>query len=364
MTIDDGINEHRLAVENALASAFADVDNDFIGWSSLKNLMSTVFPDHAELRWWYNTFREFQGNGGDNSLPFHAPWFEKLRDELRIMLNHRVNMSDDLTRISAMNWKKRLWQQYGDFNTKVFMKPMLRHNGIMYHIWGVPGSGKTDFALLQVETALEMGFTVITNIYSLDAQLIRFGKDVPSKRETRPNFYRTVRMSDLLYKMVLETKQKHDIIIVWDEISAWMHKQNAASKFNIDFSRLIRLIRKFNGNIFFLEQIDEGLSSVANEMLAVKFHKESQKKVHYTTRFEERNYNLYLESVPRTSLHFKTSDFAGFVNDIDFKEMFSEIAFEDQGDKLMEIQMYLEALESIIATSSGKKKMKKRKGKN
>lgn len=363
MTIDDGINEHRLAVENALASAFADVDNDFIGWSSLKNLMSTVFPDHAELRWWFKTFRDFQGNGNQNSLPFHAPWFEKLRDELRIMLNHRVNMSDDLTRISAMNWKKRLWQQYGDFNTKVFMKPMLRHNGIMYHIWGVPGSGKTDFALLQVEIALEMGFTVITNIDSLDARLIRFGREVPSKREPKKNFYKTVRMSDLLYKLVLETKLKHDVVIAWDEISAWMHKQDAASKSNIDFSRLIRLIRKFNANIFFLEQIDEGLSSVTNEMLAAKFHKESQKKVHYITRFEERNYNLYLESVPKTKLHFKTGDFAGFVNDIDFKHMFHKIAFQDQGDKLTEIQKYLEAVIAKSSAKKSKKKMKKKKRK-
>ncbi|GAH03325.1 unnamed protein product, partial [marine sediment metagenome] len=61
-----------------------------------------------------------------------------------------------------------------------------------------------------------------------------------------------------------------------------------------------------------------------------------------------------------TRLHFKTGDFAGFVNDIDFKHMFHKIAFEDQGDKLTEIQKYLEA---VIAKSSAKKSKKKRKKK-
>lgn len=337
----DGMDERRLAVENALSSAFADIDNDFINWSTLKNLMTTTFPDHVRVRHWFGRFKEHRNNGGGEALPCDAPWFEDLRDEIRINLNQRVNMSDDLTRIAAMNYKKHLWQKYNDFNPELFIRPMLEQNGKMYHIWGIPGSGKTDFCMRTVEIFLEYDFTVITNIYSRDAQLIRFGEEVPSEEETIPNFYRTVRMSDLLLKMVLEISKGRSTVVAMDEMSAHMHKQDSGTKTNIDFSRFLRFIRKFNGNILFMEQIDEGLASVTSEMLVAKFHKESRKKVHFMTRNQESNYNLFLESVPKTQLHFKTGDFAGFIHDINFKDMFAKINIDDQGDKGPEIERYL-----------------------
>lgn len=349
MSSIDGMDERRLAIENALSSAFADVDNDFIGWSALKNLMTTTFTDHVQVRFWFGRFKEFKNNGGDNTLPAEAPWFDDLRDEIRILLNQRVNMSDDLTRIAAINYKKHLWLKYNDFNPELFIRPMLEQNGKMYHIWGIPGSGKTDFCMKNIEIFLDYDFTVITNIYSLDAQLIRFGKAVPSDKETILNFYRTVRMSDLLLKMVEEIERGRSTVVAIDEMSAHMHKQDSSSKSNIDFSRFIRFIRKFNGNILFMEQIDEGLANVTSEMLVAKFHKESRKKVHFMTRNQESNYNLYLESVPKTRLHFKTGDFAGFIHDVNFKEMFDKINIDDQGDKTSEIKDYLKA---HIATSS------------
>ena len=360
MSSIDGMDERRLAIENALSSAFADIDNDFIGWSALKNLMTTTFTDHVQVRFWFGKFRAFKNNGGDNTLPSEAPWFEDLRDEIRILLNQRVNMSDDLTRIAAINYKKHLWLKYNDFNPELFIRPMLEQNGKMYHIWGIPGSGKTDFCMKNVEIFLAYDFTVITNIYSLDAQLILFGKSVPSEQETIPNFFRTVRMSDLLFKMVSEMKLGRSIVIAIDEMSAHMHKQDSGTKSNIDFSRFIRFIRKFNGNILFMEQIDEGLASVTSEMLVAKFHKESRKKVHYMTRNQESNYNLYLESVPKTRLHFKTGDFAGFIHDINFKDMFEKINIDDQGDKTPEIEKYLGGI--VMREKTSQSKMARKKG--
>ena len=362
MSSIDGVDDRHLAIENALSSAFADVDNDFIGWSTLKNLITTTFTDHIQVRFWFGKFKEFKNNGGDVLLPHEAPWFEDLRDEIRILLNQRVNMSDDLTRIAAMNYKKQLWQKYCDFNPELFIRPMLEQNGKMYHIWGIPGSGKTDFCMKNIEIFLDYDFTVITNIYSTDAQLIRFGKAIPSKDETIPNFFRTVRMSDLLYKMVLEIEEGRSTIVAIDEMSAHMHKQDSGTKSNIDFSRFIRFIRKFNGNILFMEQIDEGLASVTSEMLVAKFHKESRKKVHYMTRNQESNYNLHLENVPKTSLHFKTGDFAGFIHDVNFKDMFAKINIDDQGDKTKEIKKYLEKhIDKSSKPPSKKRKPRKKR---
>ena len=342
----DGSDMRRLAVENATASAFADLENDFIGWNPLKDLMTTVFTDFAKLGVWFDEFNKFRHHDGNgNKLPMEYDKFELVRDEIRLFLNDRINMSDDLTRISAMNYKNRLWHQFDDFNPKIFLKPMLLQNGVMYHIWGVPGSGKTDMGFTIIKFALDWGFTVIANMFSFKATLIRFGEIIPTDRKVIPNFYRTVRMTDLIYKCICEIEDgNRNIVVGWDEVSTFMHRQDAASKSNIDLSRFLRLIRKFNINIIFMEQIDEGLASTANEMLAAKLHKVSRKKVHYMTRFLERNYNEFLESVPacrEKGITFKTGDFAGFINDVDFKDMFEKIAIEDEGDKLQEIKKYV-----------------------
>ena len=58
-------------------------------------------------------------------------------------------------------------------------------------------------------------------------------------------------------------------------------------------------------------------------------------------RFLDRNYNEFLESVPDSPISFKTGDFAGFINDVDFRDMFEQIAIEDEGDKLQEIKKYV-----------------------
>lgn len=337
----DGSDERRLAVENATASAFAKIDNDFISWNDLKNLIVTVFPDHASVRVWFKSFKDWILKN-DDKLPMEYPKFEDIRDELRIALNDRINQSDDLTRISAMNYANRLWHQFDDFNPKIFLKPMLNQNGIMYHIWGVPGSGKTDMGFTLIDFALKQDFVVICNMFSFRATLVRFGKSIKTDRKIIPNFYRTVRMSDMIYKCIIEIENGNkNILVGWDEVSTFMHKQDAPTKSNIDLTRFLRLIRKFNVNIIFMEQIDEGLAATANEMLAAKLHKLSRKKVHYMTRFLDRNYNEYLESVPKTEISFKTGDFAGFINDVDFKDMFDTIAIEDEGDKLDEIKKYI-----------------------
>jgi DNA-binding phage protein len=340
----DGDSERRLAVENATASAFASIDNDFISWHNLKNLMTTVFPDQSHLRVWLSHFKIWKNvRGNESRLPMEYPKFEDIRDELRMALNDRINKSDDLTRISAMNYANRLWHQFDDFNPKIFIKPMAQQNGIMYHIWGVPGSGKTAFGFTIIDIALKENYYVICNMFSLQATLIRFGEEIKTDRKRIiPNFFRTVRMSDLIYKCILIIESgNRNIVVGWDEVSTFMHRQDAPTKSNIDISRFLRLIRKFNINIIFLEQIDEGLAATANEMLGAKIHKISRKKIHYMTRFLERNYNEFLESVPDSPISFKTGDFAGFINDVDFKDMFEKIAIEDEGDKLQEIKKYI-----------------------
>ena len=363
---DDDDKSGLLAVQSATATTFADVHNDLISWDDLKDRMVTVFTDDSMLRVQFKAISDFR----ENNLklqPNQYPNFNQLRDEIRLFWNKRLNQSDHLTRIAASNYKASLWDDFDDYNPRIFLKPILEHNGRMYHIWGIPGTGKTDFALKLVEFVLaenldgKKKYSVITNIFSTQAQLIRFAKEVPSKTPVIENFYRTHRMTDLVLKAIDELRKGRNIVIVWDEVSSWAHKQDAATKGNKDLGRLCRLIRKFNGNIFFLEQIDEGLMGQVAEMLVAKFEKKGIKRLHFTTRYGDKNYNKFLESVPRTSLNFKTADFAGFKPDLDLKAMFDQIAIDDKGDKLDEIEAFIHRIFLDYIKPSNKKPKKIRR---
>ncbi len=332
----------RLAVEDSIAAAFRHIHNDFISWHHLENLIVTTLPDHAKVRVWLTDITDWREDGNSEKLPLDFPKYKTLKNEIMIGLNERVNLCDPLTKIAAINYESKLWRQFGDLNPQIFLKMIIEYNGRLIQISGNPGSGKTDFALLLAEYALKENFVVITNILSSEALLIRFGEEVEGKEGQvfRDDFYRTVRMSDLLYQCIRHIRDNRNVIIVWDEVSTFYNRSEAMKRENIDIGKLLRLIRKFNANIFFLEQITDNLATVAREMLVAKFVKETRKRVHFMTLPGEGHYNEYLQSVPKAKIKFKTGDFAGFMNDVDFGDMFNKIAIEEV-EKLDKIEEYI-----------------------
>ena len=331
----------RLAVEDSIAAAFRHIHNDLISWHHLENLIVTTLPDHAKVRVWLTDITKWRDDGNSEKLPFEFPKYKLLKNEIMIGLNERVNLCDPLTKIAAINYESKLWRQFGDLNPQIFLKKIIEYNGRLIQISGNPGSGKTDFALLLTEFALKENFVVITNILSSEALLIRFGEEVEKEGNVyRDNFYRTVRMSDLLYQCIRHIRDDRNVIIVWDEVSTFYNRSEAMKRENVDIGKLLRLIRKFNANILFLEQITDNLATIAREMLVAKFVKETRKRVHFMTLPGEGHYNEYLTSVPKARIHFKTGDFAGFMNDVDFGDMFNKIAIEEV-EKLDVIEEYI-----------------------
>lgn len=347
--IDDQ-DKRRLAVQKGVASSFNDAFNEFITWDGLKRRIVVTLPDHSKTREWLKKFTKFR-KLNPNSTPKEFDEYNILIDEILVGINERVNRSDDLTRIAAMNFDENLYEHYEDVNPRIFLKPLLLHNGRLVHIWGNPGSGKTDYCLKLIENAIKEDFTILTNILIKRARIIKYGEIIEVENPI-DNLYRSIRLSDLLYQMIIFREQRKNLIVAWDEVSLFYHKQEAPTKKNIDLGKLLRLIRKFNANVFFLEQIDEGLTSVVNEMMCAKFEKEGRKRLHYTTRVLDRNYNLFLESIPPTTIKFDTYDFAGFDMDVNLSEMFSKINIEGE-NKTEEIKKYLW---NIIKKNKGKEK--------
>ena len=337
-----GAEERRLAIENAVSSAFSKCQNRFLGMREMQNLIATVLPDHVQVRFWYKALREFVGDKPRDGILLSQdfPKYDLLIDELLIGLNEKINESDDLTRIMAMNWEKQLYHHYDDWNPKIFVKPFLEHNGILTQISGVMGSGKTDFALTLAQYLLHRGYTIITNIPCKHAILVKRGVIEPPAKVYHKRFYRTVRMNDLLWFSIQCIRENRSIVILWDEVSQFYARQQAATRSNIDTSKFLRLIRKFNLSIIFIEQLEGGLSTVATTMLAATYHKTRLKKLHYISRFLERNYNHYMESVPRTEIKFDTMGIGQFKMDVDFAGMFDSIDIDD-GATIDNIERYL-----------------------
>lgn len=330
--------KRRLAVESAVSHAFSDIFNPFLPVSDLKKLMVTTFPDHIRVREWFNEISQWSKT--NPGMPIQRfPKYEHLQDELLVGISERVNLSDDLTRIAAMNWKKQLYFQWDDLNPQIFIKPFLKQNGVLMQVSGLLGTGKTDYAMKLTEILLENNLGVLTNLEVKEAIKVRFTKEI-IEEDSIENFYRASRMSDFLWQGIQLRKRGVNTVAVWDEVSQWMHRQESGKKESIDMSKFLRLIRKFKLNIVFLEQIDEKWLSIANELMCAKVEKESPKKLHYATKILEKNYNLWVESVPRTYLQFDTYDFAGFVNDINFSDMFTRIA-DVEGAQWDAIENYL-----------------------
>jgi len=333
---NDGRELRRLAVETALASTFKDLRNPYITWEDLKQLVVVSMPDHVRARWWFDEIRNYRDGGGDLP-PRTFPRIEMLQDELLVAVCERVNLTDPLTIIAAMNYNSQIYFNFNDFNPEIFIKPFQKHNGILVQASGLMGSGKTDFALRMAEILLDYKFVVITNIKCKEAHRVIRGQVIPGKID---NLYMVTRMTDLLLQCIEMRKQNRNVVIIFDETSIFYNRQSASTRENIAIGVFLRLIRKFSSSCVLIEQIDRGLSSIADNLLVGRYHKISKKKLHYSTSTLEKNYNLFLENTPPTRIKFDTLDFAGFNIDIDFKVMMEEIDI-DSTSKVEEIENYV-----------------------
>ena len=346
---DDNDNSElrRLAVESALAATFKAVNNPFISWSELKQLLVVTMPDHVRPEWWFDEIRKYR-SGGENLSPITFPDMEILRDEILVGVCERVNLTDPLTIIAAMNYGSQIFFDFADYNSKVFIKPFLKHNGILVQCSGLMGSGKTDFALRISEMLLGNGFVVITNIRCPGAARIVKGEYTPGIID---NLYMVTRMTDLLLQLIEMRRDGKNVVIVFDETSIFYNRQSANTRENIAIGVFLRLIRKFAGSCIFIEQLEHGLASIANNLTVSRFHKISQKKLQYSTSTLESNYNLFLKNTPKTNIEFDTLDLAGFSLDINFKKMLERIDI-DAESKMDDIKRYIENLRDKLSSTN------------
>lgn len=324
-----------LAIMSGVANTYKMLRNPFLEVDGAIELMSALSWDPELTREWIPRLRRLDGE-----LFEHPDVMQTWKDEMYVAMTARLNTLDDLSRAACLNYASESWMAWADVNPEVFLRPFMKGSGVLGHISGVMDSGKTDIGCTLVDEALLRGVTIVTNI--------SFQGDLP------PNLIKCLTLSSLLLEMIDARLDGRVVIVVFDEVSQFFSRREAGRSDNIQIEKLLRLIRKFNTSIIFIEQIKGGLSSVALELLSVRLHKVGKKRVMFSTRNMEKNYNLLLDSVPRTKLPFKTLSMGGFRVDIDLGELFREVLIEDEPEEALRAAI-------IKAVEEGKKPKPKKK---
>ena len=242
-------------------------------------------------------------------------------NDMSVDFNMRVNSIGDIGRMAVYNDDELLYQPFYDFNPQSLIYPFVHQKeGILASISGVMGSGKTDFGLFLAEILLrcpKVRFFILTNI--------------PIQETDRINVRH--KMSDLLERMIeMSYNRSMHTVVIMDETSQFFSRREPGKKRNIMLEKFLRLIRKFNASIIFIDQLKDGLPTAALQMRTAKYHKTGLTKVHFSSSMGKRNYNNYLSKIPPTKLKFDTYHKGGFVYDIPLDTLFDEVLLEtDQG---------------------------------
>ena len=242
--------------------------------------------------------------------------------DMLVDFNARVNSISDIGRMAVFADDDFMYFPFHDFNPESLVYAFVQQReGILATVSGVMGSGKTDFVLFVAEQLLKADkatFHVVTNIWLS-----------PETLEANPTLHFRADMRSLLLKLCDCVEMSGHSVLAMDETAMFFSRREAYKKENIQFEKFIRLIRKYNSSMLLIDQMREGLPNAALELRTVVYHKEAKKKLHYTSAMGERNYNLYLKGIPRTSLGFDTKHMGYFDFNVNLEKLYEFIKGRD-----------------------------------
>jgi len=170
-------------------------------------------------------------------------------------------------------------------------------------ISGNMGTGKTHLAsILANDIMVTKGLHILSNINFLE------------KHDKLKRIYST---SELLIEGIKISLKGEKWVAILDESGVWQHTQDHATKKNISWDKIYRLIRKFQGSMIFIDQRVFGFTRTLKEFSTVQLHNHSKSTLKAHIFDTELKGVYYLKSIPQTPMAFDTNDIAYFRHDID-----------------------------------------------
>lgn len=235
---------------------------------------------------------------------------------------------DALSMLGGLNFDNdQRFINWNMFNPNAFTLGVEK-KGKFILISGNPGSGKTHLSTLLTSNAITKGLVVLTNINFID--------DNPSVKK----IYST---SQLLIEGIKLNLKGVVWIAVLDESGTWQHTQEHGTTKNIEWDKLYRLIRKFGGNMLFIDQKQTGFTNTLKLFATIHIHKYNKHSMKIDIVDPALKAHHFIRGIPATDLAFDTDDIAFFIHDINMKEVLEKAtAIKGSKKQKQEIISFLE----------------------
>lgn len=216
---------------------------------------------------------------------------------------------DVLSLLGGLNYtNEKKYIPWLTFNTSVLTLGVEK-GGKFILISGNMGSGKTHLAsLLAYDIVENKQLKILSNINFLDNDKI----------------IKVYTTSELLMEGLKCSIGGIKWVAVLDESGVWQHTQDHGTKKNIEWDKLYRLVRKFDGSMIFIDQRSLGFTRTIKEFASVHLQKYSKNTVKIDLMDIKLKGQYYLRSVPDTPFKFDTNDIAYFRHDINMDQVLSK----------------------------------------
>ena len=246
--------------------------------------------------------------------------------EARNQFDKKFTSMDNLSLLGSLNFTKAddRFLSWRLLNKRIFLKIASGTNGTFTTLTGLPGSGKTDFALRLAQVARAAGKQVITNIMVDDGS---------------GEIHHVNTVSGFLVKVIELSRAGVDVVFIIDEAGITWDRKDAMTKRNRNWEKLARLIRKFHTNLVYIVQEIYNIPPQVQNFRSVIIHKYSKKKCRFEYKNGAGSFQVYINEVPRTKTKFDTDDISFFSFDLDLDRLFNYITgtktAEGQRDRIL-----------------------------
>ena len=303
----DELKLKTLESKDLAGKILSELDRDDLTISDYLNRLLWVCPPSELIDQEYEILLTAKANGRRLEKHEHI----RLKKVVYMGLKEAFFKMDVLSLLGGLNFDNEIrYIPWKVFNTSVLTLDVENGGGKFILISGNMGTGKTHLASILAHDCIEnKNLNVLSNINFL---------------EDNPYLKRIYSTSDLLINGIKISLRGEKWIAILDESGVWQHTQDHATKKNISWDKIYRLIRKFQGSMIFIDQRSGGFTRTLREFSHIHLHKTAKSTLKVNIFDNTLKGTYYLKYVPSTPMKFDTLDIAYFRHDIDIDKVLAK----------------------------------------
>jgi hypothetical protein len=267
----------------------------------------------------------------------HDAWLipavrQQFKEAIRMEYSMLMHSLDNLTILGSMDYESA-FKDAEDYEVIELGRRALlgwAKTGNDAVLKGKKKRGKTNFALLVAEIAMEMGWWVVSNIHVTNA----------------PEAYRYApRLSDMVAEICRARMLGKNVLIIFDEGGLTWAKIETIRPRNIDLNKLSLCFGKMHANMLFISHYEEMVPTLIAKTASAEFEKKSKKTCFMHITEGLRLGPKTVRGVPATTLEYNPDQLQYFGMDMDVGKMFDFMSSIDPNlDQWEQVLKYTERM--------------------